>query len=96
MGRDTELERLRAAQRAQPPPVVVVHGEPGAGKTRLAAVLAAEAELALWGTCYDGYPYGGWAEALGGYLRGVPPDRIEAELGPTPPSSRGCCRRPSG
>jgi DNA-binding NarL/FixJ family response regulator len=71
-----------------PAPVVVVHGEAGIGKTRTVAEFALTAEqhgaAVLWGTCYQGgvtYPYGPWAEALGGYLEGVAPDRVSAVLG---------------
>jgi DNA-binding CsgD family transcriptional regulator len=78
---------LKAA-RAGRPPVVVVHGEPGIGKTRTVAEFARAAEnedaAVLWGTCYQGgitYPYGPWAEALGGFLDGVPSDRVASVLG---------------
>ncbi len=76
------------AAHAGRPPVVVVHGEPGIGKTRTVAEFArlAESEDAavLWGTCYQGgitYPYGPWAEALGAFLDGVPGDRVASVLG---------------
>jgi DNA-binding CsgD family transcriptional regulator/tetratricopeptide (TPR) repeat protein len=91
IGRTLELTTLRGtleAARAGHPPVVVVHGEPGIGKTRTVAEFArlAESENAavLWGTCYQGgitYPYGPWAEALGGFLNGVPEDRVASVLG---------------
>jgi DNA-binding CsgD family transcriptional regulator len=91
IGRTTELAILRGtleAARAGHPPVVVVHGEPGIGKTRTVAEFARQAEeddtAVLWGTCYQGgitYPYGPWAEALGGFLDGIPGDRVASVLG---------------
>src|SRR5690349_9354253 len=79
---------LEAAQ-AGAPPVVVVHGEPGIGKTRTVAEFARESERAgsavLWGTCYQGgitYPYGPWAQALGGFLEGIPGEHVAGVLGP--------------
>jgi DNA-binding NarL/FixJ family response regulator len=92
VGRTNELAVLEAAldsARAGAPPVVVVHGEAGIGKTRTVAEFARAAERegaqVLWGTCYQGgitYPYGPWAEALGAFLDGVPGDRVERVLGP--------------
>jgi DNA-binding CsgD family transcriptional regulator len=91
IGRSTELAMLRGtleAARAGRPPVVVVHGEPGIGKTRTLAEFARGAETedaaVLWGTCYQGgitSPYGPWAEALGGFLDGVPGERVASVLG---------------
>ncbi len=82
------LRGALAAAQAGRAPVVVIHGEPGIGKTRTVAEFArlAESEDAavLWGTCYQGgitYPYGPWAEALGAFLDGVPADRVASVLG---------------
>ncbi|WP_304412495.1 ATP-binding protein [Candidatus Solirubrobacter pratensis] len=91
VGRSRELavlhEALEAA-RAGAPPMLVVHGEAGIGKTRTIAEFARAAEddgaAVLWGTCYQGcltYPYGPWAQALGAYLDGVPGDRVASVLG---------------
>jgi DNA-binding CsgD family transcriptional regulator len=91
VGRSRELGILRAAleaARAGPAPLVVVHGESGIGKTRTVAEFARGAEqegaAVLWGTCFQGgisYPYGPWSQAIGRYLDGVAPDRLEAALG---------------
>src|SRR6201999_2806306 len=91
VGRSRELGILRAAleaARAGAAPLVVVHGEPGIGKTRTVAEFARGAEregaAVLWGTCFQGgisYPYGPWSQAIGRYLDGVAPDRLEAALG---------------
>src|ERR1700761_3405941 len=73
VGRAAELSLLDGAWRAAATgsaPVVVVHGEPGIGKTRLVAELArrarAEDAEVLWGMFYEGgaaSPYGAWNEA---------------------------------
>jgi DNA-binding CsgD family transcriptional regulator len=73
VGRAAELSVLEGAWRAAASasaPVVVVHGEPGIGKTRMVAELArrarAEDAEVLWGTFYEGgatSPYGAWNEA---------------------------------
>ena len=68
VGREDELARLRDAFEADERPVVVVHGEPGIGKTRLVREFARTVEHVLWGTCDQGRvgsPYAPWAEALG-------------------------------
>ncbi len=106
VGRRDELAVLEGAldsARAGAPVMVVVHGEPGIGKTRTVAEFARAAEregaAVLWGTCYQGgitYPYGPWAQALGAFLDGVPRDRVASVLGPDaaalaqmlPPSTR--------
>ncbi|WP_028064943.1 AAA family ATPase [Solirubrobacter soli] len=70
VGREDELARLRDAFEAHHRPVVVVHGEPGIGKTRLLREFArgVSGVRVLWGTCDPvrvGSPYAPWAEALG-------------------------------
>lgn len=68
--------------------LVLVTGEAGIGKTRLAAELAAMARsrgaLVLWGAAYEGEsapPYNPFAEALTSYIRGAELDALRADLG---------------
>jgi DNA-binding CsgD family transcriptional regulator/tetratricopeptide (TPR) repeat protein len=68
--------------------VVLVSGEPGIGKTRLAeeAALTAHRQGArvLWGRCYegDGAPaFWPWVQVLRGYLRDAEAETLRAELG---------------
>jgi DNA-binding SARP family transcriptional activator len=90
VGRDTELSCLRerwkgvcGGARA----AVVLGGEPGIGKTRLASELAREVHeqgaLVLYGRCDEGLavPYQPFVEALRPYVRAVGLDRLRAELG---------------
>jgi DNA-binding SARP family transcriptional activator len=93
VGRRSELERLRthfgsaAAGRRQ---LVLLEGEPGIGKTRLAlqfmAACEAEGAVALYGRCDAEtlVPYQPFVEALRRYAARVEPDRLapwSAELG---------------
>ncbi|MEV6018014.1 MULTISPECIES: AAA family ATPase [unclassified Streptomyces] len=71
-GRDTVLERLLAADG---PPVTLLCGEAGVGKTRLVSEVArragARGTAVLWGGGQDAEghtPYGAFAEALEGWL----------------------------
>ncbi|WP_428955700.1 ATP-binding protein [Streptomyces sp. cg35] len=71
-GRDNVLQRLLTADR---PPVTLLTGEAGVGKTSLAAEAARRAAAAgtavLWGGGHDAEghtPYGAFAEALDGWL----------------------------
>src|SRR3954452_13545431 len=91
VGRVRELAALNAALTAGADGragVVVVHGEPGIGKTRTVAEFAAAAgrrgDVVLWGTCYQGGvtdPYGPWMQAIAGCLDGMAPERIASLLG---------------
>jgi DNA-binding SARP family transcriptional activator/tetratricopeptide (TPR) repeat protein len=94
VGRDTELTCLRerwkgvcGGERA----AVVLGGEPGIGKTRLASELAHEVHqqgaLVLYGRCDEGLavPYQPFVEALRPYARAVGVDRLRAELGDLAP-----------
>jgi DNA-binding SARP family transcriptional activator/tetratricopeptide (TPR) repeat protein len=89
VGREAELARLRerwtvcgGARSA-----VVIGGEAGIGKTRLASELARTVHehggLVLYGRCDEGLavPYQPFVEALRPYARAVGPDRLRAELG---------------
>lgn len=95
VGRDTELERLREdwtrtarGERA----AVVVGGEAGIGKTRLAAEFARvahqEGALVLYGRCDEGLevPYQPFVQALRPYARAAGPARLRAELGDQAPA----------
>lgn len=68
--------------------VVLLAGEPGIGKTRLAAEFAREAHeqgaAVLAGRCYEQLlvPYQPFAEALRHYVAGCPPGELAVQLGP--------------
>jgi DNA-binding SARP family transcriptional activator len=81
VGRDEEVSRLEAAweeARAGRRQLVLVAGEPGVGKTRLAAEFAKRAHTGggsvLFGRCDEatGIPYQPFVEALDVYLRQAP------------------------
>jgi DNA-binding CsgD family transcriptional regulator len=92
LGREREIASLEAGWQAaggdDGAPVVVVHGEPGIGKTRMVAefarsVRARDAEV-LWGTCDEGGsspPYGVWREAIDGPAARLRDTGLEALLG---------------
>jgi len=93
--RESELGELKAAlesmlsARGQ---VVLIAGEPGIGKTRLAEELLVYARLrgclALTGRCYEqevAIPYLPIAEVLSGAVRALPDERLEEALGPHAP-----------
>lgn len=94
VGRDPEREHLRAAfaaAAAGQPRLVLVSGEPGIGKTRLAASLAADVHdgggTVLWGACPRETlgPFQPFAAALREYLRSLPgrdASRVVEALGP--------------
>ncbi|MGH2942772.1 MAG: BTAD domain-containing putative transcriptional regulator, partial [Solirubrobacteraceae bacterium] len=87
VGRDSELEVLRKrwAQGAASS-MVVIAGEPGIGKTRLASALAREVHesgaLVLYGRCDEGptVPYQPFVEALQPHARALGVDRLRTEL----------------
>jgi class 3 adenylate cyclase len=99
VGRDEELARivglLHRAQAGEGALVMIV-GEPGIGKTRLAEEVAElaqrEGTRVLAGRCYEGEwapPYGPFVEAIETYARAVPPDELRHDLGPgAPPLAR--------
>jgi DNA-binding SARP family transcriptional activator len=97
VGRARELERLWARWRHVcdgTRSVVVMGGEAGIGKTRLASELARDVHeqgaLVLYGRCDEGLavPYQPFVEALRPYARTVGLDRLRAELGPLAPELR--------
>ncbi|MCE7985283.1 MAG: LuxR family transcriptional regulator [Caldilinea sp. CFX5] len=79
VGRTTEMQQLVAAFErtcAGQGGVVLLTGEPGIGKTRMAEELAAQAVqqgmLVLWGRCYEGGSapaFWPWVQILRAYLR---------------------------
>jgi DNA-binding SARP family transcriptional activator len=90
VGRAALLERLAAQldlARAAGPLAVCVTGEPGLGKTRLAAELAARAHASgmtvLYGRADDriALPYGSLLEALQGGLAGFDSGEVASRLG---------------
>jgi DNA-binding SARP family transcriptional activator/class 3 adenylate cyclase/tetratricopeptide (TPR) repeat protein len=94
VGRDAELEALRECWRqvcGGTRATVVIGGEPGIGKTRLASELAravhGQGTLVLHGRCDEGLavPYQPFVEALRPYARAVGLDRLRAELGDLAP-----------
>ena len=99
MGRDLPLGQLltawKSAVTARERRLVLVAGEPGIGKTRLAAAVAAEVAVdgarVLHGWCDDGVgiAYEAWVHALGGFVQGADDDEIAA-LAPLAPDLVRC------
>ena len=94
VGRAAELGAIDAAfarAAAEEPAVVLLAGEAGIGKTRLAAEGAARAEasgaLVLRGSCVqlgrDGLPFAPVVDALRTLVRDTPADELGALLGPS-------------
>ena len=90
VGRDGEREQLERAWKeasAGATRLVLVAGEPGVGKTRLAAELAraahADGATVLFGRCDEdlGGPYQPFAEALRAYVLAAPADRLATQVG---------------
>src|SRR5215207_8418442 len=95
VGRATEFDTLRSAldaAMAGQGRLVLVSGEPGIGKTRLAQELSIEAQgrgcLVLWGRCWEGEgapAFWPWVEALGAYARSLDPQTLRSRLGDAAP-----------
>lgn len=68
--------------------LVMLAGEPGVGKTRLARQIAAQARqqgaLVLWGKSYaeqEAPPYWPWVQAIRSYVRSCNLEKLEKEMG---------------
>jgi predicted ATPase len=94
VGRATELaaiDEARARAAAGEPAVVLLAGEAGIGKTRLAAEAAGHAEaagsLVLRGACVElggeGLPFAPIVDALRALVQSVGPERLDSLLGPS-------------
>ncbi len=91
VGRDRELQVMLEAledARSGRGRVILLGGEPGIGKSRLADELASRArdsgQQVLWGRGWEGAgapAYWPWVQALRGYLRSVEPDVLRRQLG---------------
>jgi predicted ATPase len=92
VGRSTEIERLRASFEEALSGrfrILLVSGEPGIGKTRIAEELTTYARMrgaeVLWGRCHDGPgapPFWPWVQIVRGWLRDREPRELLADLGP--------------
>jgi DNA-binding CsgD family transcriptional regulator len=83
VGRQEEVERLFTLFGSDTPPLQIISGESGVGKSRLAMVVAAEAERRGWkvlkGRAYpveQGAPYALVADAFLPLLQEIDPDRL--------------------
>jgi predicted ATPase len=92
VGREAELAALTAdldtAAAGHGGVVVVVAGEPGIGKTRLAEELAAQATargaLVLWGRCWEGEgapAFWPWIQVVRGCIQTVDPPALRHDMG---------------
>ena len=91
VGRECEMATLNGALRDAESGhgrLLLIAGEPGIGKTRLAAEFATAARhdgaVVLWGGCYDGEwapPFGPFAEAIAAYARQGDVEMLRADLG---------------
>ncbi len=91
IGRRAELGALTGALDASfagQGQLVLLAGEPGIGKTRLATAVAADAQarhaLVLWGRCWEGGgspPYWPWVQVMREYIRSRDADALAAEVG---------------
>jgi len=91
VGREAELAALAAdldAALAGRGGVVLVGGEPGIGKTRLAEELAAQASargaLVLWGRCWEGEgapAFWPWIQIVRAYVDGSEPAALRQDMG---------------
>ena len=92
VGRDAELETLRAALEdslSGHGRILMLVGEPGIGKTRTSEELCTYAKMrgaqVLWGRCYegDGAPaYWPWVQIIRSYVHDRDPKELASEMGP--------------
>jgi DNA-binding CsgD family transcriptional regulator len=91
VGRQREIGELKAALEealSGQGRLVMLAGEPGIGKTRIAEELAAYATLngaqALWGRCHfaeGAPPYWPWVQVIRSYVREHAPEQLRSEMG---------------
>ncbi|MCH8281267.1 MAG: protein kinase [Chloroflexi bacterium] len=91
VGRQREMGDLKAALEdalSGRGRLVMLVGEPGIGKTRIAQELATYAGLrkaqVLWGRCYEGEgapPYWPWVQAIRSYVRDQDAELLRSEMG---------------
>ena len=91
VGRQRESDELKAALDdavSGQGRLIMLAGEPGIGKTRMAQELAANAEKlggqVLWGRCHEGPgrpPYWPWIQLIRSYVRNCDAERLGAEMG---------------
>jgi class 3 adenylate cyclase/tetratricopeptide (TPR) repeat protein len=80
------LQALHVAAAGDGRQIVLLSGEPGIGKTTLAAQVAREAHaegaVVLYGRCDEelGVPYGPWAEAIAHYVNHSPQSILQAHV----------------
>ncbi|MCI0896183.1 MAG: ATP-binding protein, partial [Chloroflexi bacterium] len=92
VGRRREMADLKAAlddALSGHGQMVMLAGEPGIGKTRIAQELASYAEQrgaqVLWGWCYEGEgapPYWPWVQLMRAYVQQAGAEQLIAEMGP--------------
>ena len=92
VGREREMAELVAAldsSMAGRGRLVMLAGEPGIGKTRIAQELASHAQSlgahVLWGWCYEregAPPYWPWVQPIQSYVIDTVPDKLLGEMGP--------------
>ena len=92
VGREQEITALRSALDsaiAGQGRIVMLAGEPGIGKTRLAQELASHAESLdaqiFWGWCYEqeGAPsFWPWVQPIRDYVQQCDPQQLQSEMGP--------------
>ena len=91
VGRDREMAGLKVSLEqalSGQGRLVMLVGEPGIGKTRVAQELAAQADMlgaqVLWGWCYEeegAPPYWPWIQPIRSYIQKTDPAQLASEMG---------------